>query len=312
MIEIILFFLLLCISLYLVMRSAESANSSSIEIARSLRLPKYVIGFLIVAVISILPETFISITSAIDGIPSFGLGTLFGSNVADLTLIFALVVLISGKKLKVASCVIKNSFLYIGIMLLPLLFGINGFYSRMEGIILVVAGCFFYWFILKNGHLVPTEKKVKFSFKNIIFLAVSMGCLLAGAKYTVDFGVSLAVALNISPVVIGMFIVGLGTTMPELFFSLRAAKEKNDSLALGDILGTVVADATVVVGIISIIHPFSFDPKIVYMTGSFMFGAILILLHFMKTGKVLSKKESVLLLLFYVLFVLSEAIVAGL
>ncbi len=306
MLEILLFFILLCISIYLVIRSAESANSSSIAIAKSLRLPKYVIGFIVVAIISILPETLIAVTSAIEGMPAFGLGTLFGSNVADLTLVFAIVVIGSGRSLKVESSIIRNIPLYISIIALPLLLGSNGFYSRIEGISLIIAGISFYWFVLKRSNISLEGKREPLSARSIFFLLLSMICLLFGAYFTVEFGVSLATVLKVPPAIVGIFIVGLGTTLPELFFSLRAAKQKNDSLALGDILGTVVADATIVVGIIATISPFTFDPRIVYMTGAFMLIAIIVLLYFMKTGKDLSKKEAIFLLLFYIIFIVSE------
>jgi len=91
----LLSFVLLIISLAVVIKSADLAIKYSTKLAESFHLSKYVVGFLIVSVISILPETFISITSAFEGIPAFGLGTLFGSNVADLTLVFVLVIFLS-------------------------------------------------------------------------------------------------------------------------------------------------------------------------------------------------------------------------
>lgn len=307
---IILNFFLLAASLFLVIKSADKAITYSTELAKGLKLPKYIIGFIIVAIISILPETFISITSALEGIPAFGLGTIFGSNVADLTLILAIVVLTSGRQLKVESSIIKNSLLYIGILSLPLLLGFDGLYSRAEGVTLIIAGTLFYISLIKKRTIKDISEKKDFSPKSLTLLLLSMGTLLIGAHFSVKFGVSLAKALEVNPVLIGMFVVGLGTTLPELFFSLRAAKKNDDSLALGDILGTVIADATIVIGIVALISPFAFNPRIVYVTGAFMLGAIILLLHFMKTGKKLSRKEALLLLLFYLGFAISELLIS--
>ena len=105
-----------------------------------------------------------------------------------------------------------------------------------------------------------------------------------------------------------MLVVSLGTTMPELFYSLKSVKKKDDGLAIGDIMGSVLADATIVVGILSFIGPFSFPAKIVYITGAFMVVASLVLLSFMKSGRTISRKEGIMLLIFWVIYVLTEFI----
>ena len=306
MLETILFLVFLISSMLLVIKSADYAIHYSTKVARGFLLPQYVIGFLIVAVIAILPETLISVSSALEGMPSFGLGTLFGSNVADLTLVFALVTLISGRDLKVTSRIISNRFFYACVMASPIIFGLNGHYSRVEGVILIVIGLLFYLFVLKKSGATAEAVREKFSLRDVALLGTSMATLLLGAHLTVKFSVSFAESLSVNPIIIGMFIVGLGTTLPELFFSLRAAKHNHDSLALGDILGTVMADATIVVGTIAVISPFTFNPKIVYVTGMSMVLSLLLLLYFMKSGRALTKKEALLLLLFYLLFVSAE------
>lgn len=303
-------FILLILSLALVIKSADFAIHYSTRLAESFKLSKYVVGFLIIAIISILPEAFISVTSALEGIPSFGLGTLFGSNVADLTLVFAIVVLFAGRSLKIESKIIKNRYLHIGMMSIPLILGLNGYYSRWEGLFLIIIGSAFYFYILKNdGYDIDTPRE-KFKITDLLFLLGSMFLLLLGSHLTVKFGVNFANGLHISPVLIGMFIVGLGTTLPELLFSIRAVKRKHDGLALGDILGTVIADATIVVGIVALISPFAFNSRIVYITGMFMLFGTILLFHFIKTGKILTKKESLLLILFYLLFVSAELLIS--
>ena len=94
-------FLFLALSLLLVIKSADYAIRYAARLALGMHLSKYTVGFTIVAAISVLPETFVSISSSLQNIPSFGLGTLFGSNVADLTLVFAMVVLIAGRNLNI-------------------------------------------------------------------------------------------------------------------------------------------------------------------------------------------------------------------
>ena len=133
-----------------------------------------------------------------------------------------------------------------------------------------------------------------------------MALLLVGSHFTVTSAVALAQALYITPILIGMLVVGLGTTMPELFFSLKAIRRKDDGLAIGDILGSVLADATIVIGILALISPFFFPVKIIYVTGIFMVTASFVLLNFMRSERVLSKKEGYLLLAFWLLYVIVE------
>lgn len=304
-------FLFTIVSLFVVIRSAEYAVRYATKIAEGLKISNYVVGFLLIAVICALPEAFISITSAIEGAPSLGLGILWGSNVADLTLIFALIVLCSnGLGIRAESKMIKKSLLYIAMLLIPILLGLNGHFSRIDGVLLILVGIFFYTLILRQEHVKTFSDSRHFSLKYFFLFLASLAVLLLASEFTVNNAIATANILNINPVLVGMFFIALGTTLPELFLSIKAVRENNESLAIGDILGNVMTDATIIVGIVALISPFSFNQKIVYITGTFMVFAAIILIYLMKTGKTLSKKESFLLLFFYLLFVIVE-IVAG-
>lgn len=302
-------FFVFAISLWVVIKGATLATKYSVKLAENFHLSKYIVGFIVVAFISILPETLISINSALNGIPEFGLGTLFGSNVADLTLIFAILIIYAGRGIKIESKVLKNVRLYPFFFLLPLIFGLNGHYSRIEGAGLIIAGSLFYYLVFRSGvEKVKTLPSGEGKYKNLIFLLLAMVLLLAGAHFTVSSATALAESFNISPILIGLLVVGLGTTMPELFYSLKSMKRKDDGLAIGDILGSVLADATIVVGILAFISPFSFPVKIIYITGVFMVVAALVLLYFMRSGRLISRKEGYLLLLFWMTYVVVEFI----
>ncbi len=304
--QILIFAFFLFLSLFMVIWSADHSIRYSTKIAKGFSLPKYIIGFLVVAVLGVLPEAFIGISSAMKGIPEFGLGIIFGSNVADLTFIFALAILVSKHNLKVESKIIKDRMMYIMILALPIVFGLNGYYSRLEGMTLIAAGIAFYLFVIRKSRASKEIVREKFSLKDIFLLLISMGLLLYAAQLSIKFGVNLAKILEINPILVGMFVIGVGTALPELFFAIRALKNHHDSLALGDILGVVVIDATVILGLIGVIRPFSFNPLIVYVTGVFMVLSTMLLFFFMKSGRTLSRKEAILLLIFYVIFMAVE------
>lgn len=304
----ITYLVFLIVSLFVVIKGADLAIKYSTKIAHNLHVSPYIIGFMVVAVFSIMPEAFISLVSSLENNPSFGLGVIYGSNIADLTLIIALVALFKRSDIKVKSEIIKERFSYVFIVLIPILLGLNGHYGRIEGLVLILSGILFYIFVLRENKKEYSRVEVRknFDYKNLAMLALGIIVLIFGSHFTVENGVKFAEALKINPIIIGMFIVGLGTTLPELTFSIRAVKKNEDSLALGDILGTVVADVTIVVGLMALLNPFYFNPRIVYVTGISMVLAMILIGHFMKTERTITQRETVLLLLFYLLFCFIE------
>lgn len=306
----ILQILIFAVSIFLIIRGATLSTRFSGRIAKSFNLSNYVVGFLIVAVISIIPESFVAINSAISGVPSMGLGTIFGSNIADLTLVFAIVVLVAGRSLKIESKILKSNLIYPFFFLIPIALGIDGAYNRGEGLCLIIAGVIFYYLAFHQSQE-GEEKKSKIKFdkkikKDILYFVLSLLVLLVGSHFIVESGVKIAEYLTISPAVIGLFFIGLGTVIPELLFSISAVKKDQDSLAIGDLLGTALADATILVGLIAFIKPFEFPIKIIYIAGIFMFAAAFMLYYLMRSGKILSKREGYLLILFWLIFVLME------
>jgi len=306
----ILDLLILFFSLYLIIKGATLATKHSAKLAENFNVSKYVVSFIVVAFISILPETLISINAAIKGIPEFGLGTLFGANIADLTIVFTAIIFAAGRGIKIESRVLHNVHLYPLYLLLPIIFGLNGHYSRIEGVALILCGGIFYYFVFKNGkNDAVTFRNSEGKFKHFSLLIFSMAILLLGSHFVVLSATGLAEAMNITPILIGLLVVGLGTTMPELFYSLKAVRQNDDSMAVGDVLGTVLADATIVVGILAFLNPFFFPVKIIYVTGIFMVIASLILLRFMRSGRVVSRTEAFLLFLFWILYVIIELLI---
>lgn len=297
-------------ALVLVIRSSMFAIKYAEALAESFNLSPYTVGFVIAAIISILPETFISLNAALAGVPSFGFGMLLGSNVADLTVVVALVALIARRPIKVDAKILKNHIIYPLFLLLPIVLGLDGHFTRIEGAGLILAGAIFYYLALRDGRNGSDgEYRSSNRYRALTLLLLSMATLLLGAHFTVTSATDLALAFGVSPVLIGMLVVGLGTTVPELFFSLRAVKASADSLAIGDILGTVLADATIVVGILAVISPFYFPKIIIYVAGVFMVAAAVMLMSFMQSNRLITRREAFALIVFWLTFVIVEFIV---
>jgi cation:H+ antiporter len=306
---IIVNLVLFLVFMFILIKCASYAIRYSSRLAKILRFPEFVVSFFIIALISAFPEATISIISAINGEPELGLGTLLGSNVADLTLVFGIVALFSSRGIKVKSKILKDSFFYLILLLFPLILGFDGKLSRVDGAALILSGFLFFvhtYVESKKFHKRFNNTKRGSFTKSLILLIISLAVLLASAYFTVKFAVGFAYDIKLPPILIGITILAIGTCLPELIFSIRAVKKNHDELALGDILGTVITDATIILGLVALISPFNYNPFNIYITGGAMFLAGFLVIIFMKSEKSLSKLEGVLLLLVYVAFVIAE------
>ncbi|MFA5070879.1 MAG: hypothetical protein WC511_00735 [Candidatus Pacearchaeota archaeon] len=302
--------LFLClVSLFLVIKSSNYAIKYSSHLAKSLHLSQFVVSFFIIAIISALPETTIAIFSAINGEPELGVGTLLGGNITDLTLIFGIVALVSSKGIKVKSKILRNNILYLIMLFVPIILGIDGKFSRIDGLILIALGIIFFIKIYHNSTKFTKKfnhtKKEPFA-KSLLLLILSLLVLLVSAYFTVEFATDFAYGIGIPLVIIGITIIAFGTCLPELTISLRSVKTNSDEIALGDILGTVMTDATIVMGIVALISPFNWAFSGFFVTGITRFIAGIFVIVFMKSEKSINKIEGIFLVLFYILFIFIE------
>lgn len=306
--------LLFLLSLFVLVKSADYATQYSSKISKAFRISEFIVSFFIVAVISTFPEASISLISAAGGNPELGLGTLLGSNVADLTLVFGIAALVSVKGVRVKSEILKEDFLYLALLLFPIFLGLDGYYSRVDGILLLLGGAFFYLKLAGDSKLLKRktiQKRDKSFWKDLCLLLLSISILLVSASFTVKFGVDFANEIMVPTVLIGLTVISIGTCLPELLFSIKSIKKSHDELAVGDVLGTVVTDATIVLGAMMLISPFSFSQSVILVTGFGMLFAGLLAIGFITTGKTLTRREGMLLLAFYFMYLAVEFLVNG-
>jgi cation:H+ antiporter len=303
MIKEVLIFIIACIAL---VKSAEYAVKSVSHLARFLRLTEFVTSFILVAIVSSLPEAFISIIAALGGDPGIGVGTLLGGNIADLTLILGLVAL-AGHPVRIHSSIIKKDLYFAALMLLPIILGLNGIISRVDGIILIAAGAIFMLVLLREREYFhkPFEMKDHWM-KHLAVFAISLLVMLVSASYIVDSTHAIAIGLEIPSLFIGLVLVALGTTLPELTFSLQSVRNGHADLAIGDLLGTVVVDATIIMGITAVISPIAVNIFLLSIVGVFTLFAVVFSLLFMRTDNLITKNEALALVLFYVAFIVVQ------
>ncbi len=309
---IIVNLILFVVSLIVLLEFAEYAIKYSSRVAEAMRFPEFVVSFFIIALISVLPEATIAIISAIKGETGLALGTLLGSNVVDLTLVFGIVTFFSSSGIKVKSKILEDNFLYLILLIFPLVLGFDGEYSRIDGIILILVGFLFFLKIYlekdKFKKKFKSAKKEKIA-KSVLLLTLSVAVILASAYFTIKFAVNFAQDIKLPKILIGITILAFGTCFPELIFSIKAVKKEHSDLALGDLLGTVITDATIILGLVAVINPFTHNIKDLFITGSAMFIGGILVTTFMKSDKTLKKIEGLMLILFYILFVFAEFMV---
>jgi len=281
-----------------------------VKIASYLRLSEFVVAFIIMAFSTSIPELFVGISSAISGNPALSLGNVIGSNIADLTLVIGIVALL-GNGIKPKNPLIKKDSLFMFLIaLVPITLMIfDQTLSRIDGIILTSI------FIIYMWHLIKERKEVKGKFIEnkrepiaftIFFFISYLGILFLSAHFVVKYATQLAIELLLPVMAIGLFLVAIGTSLPELVFGTRAVLAKKGDLAVGDAMGSVVCNSTLVLGVTAMISPITNSFFIFLTSAIFMAIVTFLFMIFIRSKKGLSITESVMLIMMYLLFILVE------
>lgn len=307
---IILYIILILFGCILLGRGADLTVKNLTKIAAILRWNQFVISFILVAIATSLPEVFVGIISALNKTPSLSLGNIIGANIINLTFILGLIAILShGLDFKTKTTQ-KHIILSLSLSILPMLLALDGFISRLDGLIVLI-GFAFYIFIIFSERMALDQKFDHFSkqqfYKYIIYLAIGLVLLIGSAELVTKMAKILATGFNFPPIFTGLLIVSLGTTLPELAFGLKATLKGYKEMPLGCSLGTIVTNSCLALGLASLIYPI----KIIYFNNFLiMFGflilANLIFAIFAHSKKQLSLEEGVVLVIFYIIFVIIQ------
>ena len=294
-------------SLIVLAKSADLIVFSISDYAKKLGISDYLIGFIVVSIGTALPELVAGITGAVIGQGSIVFGTVFGSNFCKIPLIGLL--LLVGKKIRIKGNAVGVAPIITFMMaLLPLILLYDQTLSRLDGAFLVVA---FLLYILKlwhgEGQMGKMQKSIPFSklWKDFVIFGSSLGALLLAGRWLVFSSLQVAQLLSISPYIIGLLVIGIGASAPELTVQMFSILKHRQGLAFGNILGSVVANSTMVLGIVALIKPISIQFSLLLVTVSFfMLGLLYVLVMLLK--KELTWKHGVLMISIYLLFLLVQ------
>jgi len=312
---IFLYALIFIISCFLLVLSGKWLVNSLTRIAKFLGWKEFVVAFFTIAFGASLPNLFVGILSALNKIPQLSLGDVIGANIFDLTVTVALAAFISRQGLSAPSRTVQGSSIFtISAALLPLILILDGNLSRIDGFLLILTFAFYvFWLFRKEERFKKVYNGVaeirgwKYFFEDLGLLIISVAFLILGAQGIVKSSSFFAQNLNLPLIFIGIFIVGIGDCLPETFFSIRAAKEGQDWMILGNLMGSVMITATLVLGTVALICPINFfDFSLLAIGRIFLVISAIFFLIFLRTGKKITRREALILFSIYILFLISQ------
>ena len=288
--------------------------SGSVRFARYLKVSSFVIGATVLAFGTSAPELAASILAALDDAPELAMGNVIGSNIANIGLVLGLVCLIA--PITIASSRFKREyppFLLSALLILFLAWDLK--IDDLEGIIMVGLLAIYIWrsFNYKEDlNTEPEEEVLFFSDKGptfqVLLILIGLIGLVSGAKFLVSGGVSIARTLGIGEWFIGITVVAIGTSLPEIVSSIMAARRGHGEMAIGNIFGSNIFNILMVLGITSIIHPLHITepihPDLMIATGLTCLLFILMLRGKHSPGKI----SGVILLITYFLYIALKGI----
>lgn len=290
---------------------------SSSRLATSLGIPALVVGVTVVALGTSMPELVVSLSAALGGSSDIAIGSVVGSNIANIGLILGLAGVLA--PLSIDTSLIRREIpVMVGVSLMVFLMAIDGVIARMEGLLLVGGYIVFAVILYRSGiQDAPTESSPEIPAEvNAIqgrpsrierareFAAIigSLLILIVGAQFTVNGATNVARAVGIDELVIGLTLVAVGTSLPEIATAVVATLRGHSDLAAGNAIGSNIANMLVIVGLTSIVNPINVPSSLLNFELPAMIFFAIALIPFI-LNRVLSRWQAALLMAAYAAFI---------
>jgi len=298
------------VSLIVLAKSADMLVYSISNYARKLGVSDYLIGFLVVSIGTTLPEMIAAINGALFDKGPIVFGTIFGSNLFKIPLLGIVILIV--KKIKITKNAIGTApLITFAIAILPIALIFDGTLSRIDGIILLAA---FILYIAKlwnsEGKLGKMKKNVKLKniYRDGIIFGLSLAAMLLSGRWLVSSSLRISEIMNIPIYFVGLVIIGIGASAPELMVQVRSVLNHHEDLAFGNVFGSIVANCTLALGITALIKPISMQFAPLMITAISLIIGILAIL-FLLGRKEVSWKHGIVLVMIYITFLISEWLV---
>lgn len=304
--KLFIYVLELLISFVLLERGSFHFVEAAEKIAQKFKIPQSIIGLTIVAMGTSIPEAAVSITAAFDGNDGITVGNIVGSNILNIWIILGISsVLIT---VYVAKASLRNEIcIMIGVSMLMVIFGWNGQVDRLEGIVFltIFVAYLIYLFCSTRGQEKENNGLNDAIRTWIVVCELMIGIIvvLGGSKLAVYAATLLAQGLGVLERMIGLTIVALGTSLPELFTSVVAARKGNADIAVGNIVGSNIFNILFIIGTTSIISKVPFSSSF-RLDGIIMVIASISLLIMTRKKQCLNRLDGIIMLVFYLTYVI--------
>lgn len=313
---ILVFFILV----YLLVKSADLVLSSIKSLSKKTGTKLIILSSLVLSVATSFPELFVGILSAISGTSDLSLGNILGANVTNISLVAGFSAIVAGGVV-IHGQIIAREFILAAIAgSLPIFLGLDGTLSKVDGAILLLIYFAYIIYFYKDRFLKIGQHHLNSNFVSKFFRKVvkieketerSMGHFLVGvaallftSELIVQVAKNIATNLHIPIFVIGLILLSLGTTLPELIVSFRSLREGESEVFFGNLLGSVVVNATLVLAFVALINPISTGKLEDFLIpGIFFLITFALFWIFAKTKKKITRLEGAFLLLLYLIFI---------
>lgn len=307
-------YILLIIGFILLIKSADFFVGGASSIAKALRIPTIIIGLTIVAFGTSAPEAAVSATAAFKGNNDMAIANVVGSNIFNLLAVVGISSMI--KPVKVQKTTILKEFPFVLLASLVLLIlshdiKFQGYpentLTKSDGLMLLALFSIFMYYLLEMAITSKEEMEVeqgssKASIpKSILISLLGIIGIILGGKIVVDSATNIALALGMSENLVGLTIVSIGTSLPELVTSVVAARKGESDIAMGNIIGSNIFNILFVLGVSSFIHTISVH-TIVFVDMFIMFLVSIVTYIFATTKKEVNKLEGVILFCMYIAY----------
>ena len=305
-------FVLIIVGLVLLILGGNWLLKSAVALSLKLNIPKIVIGMTVVSFATSAPELIVSINAALSGSSDLALGNVIGSNIANLGLVLGVTLLLGS--MQVQKSFYKTDWPVMMIASLLLYFFLNGdkVITQNEGIILFSFLIIFLIYLLRFQKTaavldeLPEDDEPLPLYKIVLFFVLGGLGLWGGSELLIKGATSVALEFGVSERVIGVTVISIGTSVPELAASIIAVLKKEKAISLGNLIGSNVFNILAVLGITSIITPITVSDTGLLTSDIFwMLGISFVVLPlvFIPRGLRLNWKDGVLLLLAYAIFI---------
>jgi len=303
-------FTLLILGLLGLVLGSHLIIKGSLNIAEHYKISQFFIGLTIFAIGSDLPELFIDITGAIkklNGFDTSGLiiGETIGTCLGQIALTLGVVGLFSTLTLKKRELQ-RDGLLMVGSVALLFFLGFDGEISQIDGVILVMSFIIYFISLFREEKVyekIQIAEKINLSWA-IISIVGGFSILIYASSVVINNALILATLWGVSQSIIGILIIGVGTSLPEMVISLSALQKKAFSLSVGNLIGSNIFDILFTLGISSAISGFFVDKKFLQFDIPFLFATSIIVLIFFGKRKKIDKKEAIALICIYFTYVL--------